>query len=366
MQSQVETFSGSRLEIGRDYRGLTQTELAKRVAASVAQVSNCEKGKNKNPEEDLVGAFGEVLGFKPSFFYRPLEDPFLEEQCSFRHRRSTPVKVKAQIRAHGTLIGMVIRGLQKHLRFPAVNVPRLPVSSLDDVELAAEGTRQYWALGLNGPIWQLGRVLERAGVIVVENVVTSSKVDAFSRRGKLAVIFLNGEVRSSSRWNFDIAHECGHLVMHGDMVTGDLETERQADRFASAFLMPRVAFSREFLASSFSWKHVFDLKRRWHSSAAAIIRRAYDLELIGAVKYRQLCQYISFKHWNRGEPAEPAFQSPELLSSALAVLGKSVDMTINELCGDLGFTQKTFQEITGVAVPQIPMKLADVLPMRSV
>jgi len=43
-----------------------------------------------------------------------------------------------------------------------------------------------------------------------------------------------------------MAHELGHLVCHTQRVTGSMETEREADAFASAFLVPARTFSREF------------------------------------------------------------------------------------------------------------------------
>jgi Zn-dependent peptidase ImmA (M78 family) len=260
---------------------------------------------------------------------------------------------------------MVIQQLRKHFNFPEVNLPRIPISTLEDVERAAEETRLHWGLGLDAPIWQIGRVLERAGVVIVRHLVQSSKVDAFSRQGKITVIFLNEAVKSSSRWNFDIGHECGHLVMHPGIHTGDVETETQADRFASAFLMPRRAFSREFGMTPFSWKHVFDLKRRWHSSAGAIVRRSYDLGLIGAAEYRRAFQYMSFKGWTKGEPNEPVFQEPELLPTAFDALGKKVDLTLDSLCTELGFPHKTFKEVTGVGVPVSIPRMGAVIEMKS-
>jgi len=364
MLSQAEIFSGERLQLARDFRGLTQKQLGKEVAASSALISYCENGKKLDPAPDLVEACAEVLGFETEFFYRNLEDLFLEAECSFRHRRSTPEKTKTQIRAHGTLLGMVVQQLRNHFRFPDIDVPQIEASTFEEVEVAAERARNHWGLGVDAPIWQIGRVLEHAGVIVVRHMVRSSKVYAFSRRGKTTIIFLNEEIQSPSRWNFDIGHECGHLVMHGGTHTGDLETEAQADRFASAFLMPRQAFGREFRAAPFSWRHVFDLKRRWHSSASAIVRRAYDLGLIGAAEYRRSFQYMSFKGWTKGEPNEPMFQEPELLPTALDALGKKLDLTINELCSELHFTPKTFQDVTGVQVPSPAQKMAPVIQMK--
>ena len=363
MLAHSEIFFGERLQLAREFRNLTQKQLGNEVAASHALVSLCETGKKKDPARDLVEAFGSVLGFEPAFFYRTVDDVFREEECSFRHRRTAPERLKTQIRAHATLIGMVIDRLRLLFKFPAFNVPILPVSSVEEIEGAADHCRQHWGLGLDGPILQAGRALEHAGVVIVPHVVQSTKVDAFSRHGRTAIIFLNQAIQSTSRWTFDIAHECGHLVMHYGIPTGSIETEAEADRFASAFLLPSKAFARDFRMSGFSWGHIFDLKKRWRVSAAAIVRRAYDLGLLGAVGYRQAFKYMSAKGWRtNGEPYEPPFQPPELFATALNALGTKVDLTLAALCAELHFTADTFRDVTGFSVPAQKAKPNEVLP----
>ena len=356
-----EAFWGERLQIAREFRGLTQKQLGEEVAASPALISLCEKGKKPFPVRDLVEAFGDVLGFEPEFFYGPIEDVFREDECSMRHRRSTPEGLKAKIRAHGTLIGMVINRLRSVLRFPQQDIPNVPAFTDTDIEAAAEQCRTHWGLGIDRPIKQIGRVLEHAGVIIVPNLVKSD-VDAFSRCGPTAVVFLNQAIQSTSRWHFDIGHECGHLVMHRGIPTGTIETEEAANKFSSAFLMPKKAFGRDFQMSAFDWKHIFALKRRWNASAQAIIRRAYDLDLLGAVEYRKAFKYMSWKGWtSSGEPDEPTFQEPELLSIALSSLGNKVDLTIEALCKELRFKPQTFKDVTGFSVPKSKSKV-EVIP----
>jgi Zn-dependent peptidase ImmA (M78 family)/DNA-binding XRE family transcriptional regulator len=358
---------GARLQVAREFNELTQKTLADKVSASPALISLCESGR-KSPSPDLVQAFGEVLGFEPEFFFHEVEDLFHEEQCSFRHRRSAQERVKAKIRAHATLIGMVIGRLRSLLKFPAQDIPRFPLlkGAASEVEEAAESCRKYWKVPLDGPLMQVGRVFEHAGVVIVPHLVNTTKIDAFSRCGPTAVIFLNQTIPSTSRWNFDIAHEGGHLVMHAGIQTGSIETEREANRFASAFLMPQKAFARDFvMGDAGDWKHIFAMKRRWHVSAAAIIRRAFELGLIDAVRYRKAYKYISFQKWTvKGEPEEPAFQEPEILSTALTSLGSRVKMTIEELRQQLHFTPETFKKVTGVVVPTAKLKLSPVLPFH--
>jgi len=359
-------FVGQRLQLAREFRDLTQKQLGEKVAASHALVSLCESGKRSDPAADLVEAFGTVLGFDPEFFYQPAGEIFREDECSFRHRRSTPERLKTKIRAHASLLGMVLDRLRSHFKFPALNIPRIPASTDQEIEKAAEQARLHWGLGIDAPISEIGRVMEHAGVFLVSHLAESSQVDAFSRDGSTAIIFLNHGVQSTSRWIFDVGHECGHLVMHSGVQTGTEETEVTADRFSGAFLLPRGAFAREFRTSPFSWNHVFKLKKRWKASAAAIIKRAYDLKLIDAVEYRQSFKYMSARNWRKGgEPHEPEFKGPELLSTALGALGTKIELTIEQLCRELHFKPDTFLTVTGISVPLAKGKPIDVIPIRA-
>jgi Zn-dependent peptidase ImmA (M78 family)/transcriptional regulator with XRE-family HTH domain len=361
-----EIFSGARLQLAREFKGLTQKQLGEEVTASHSLISFYEAGKRKDPTSDLVEAMGIVLGFEPAFFYGKLEDVFQEGECSFRHKRKATGRLKDQVRARATLGGMVIARLRKLFRFPNLNVPELSASNNDEIEKAAERCRAHWGLGLDGPILQMSRVVEHAGIVILRNTIQTTDIDAFSRTGPTTVIFLNQKIPSTSRWTFDLAHECGHLVLHRGIATGGIETERAADRFASAFLMPRRAFSREFNSAPWSFNHVFDLKKRWQASAAAIVHRAYDLGLLSAVEYRRAFQYMSLKGWrSKGEPFEPTnFQQPEVMDNALNGLGTRVQLTREALCAELYFKPETFTEITGLPINTGAKNKVEPLPFK--
>ena len=76
---------------------------------------------------------------------------------------------------------------------------------------------------------------------------------------------------------------------------------------------------------------------------------------------------MSFKRWTKGEPQEPPFQEPELVKAALSSLGSKVNLTLDELCSDVGFTDKTFLEVTGVPASKKLTKQAGIIqfPVRS-
>lgn len=350
MQVDVDSFVPQRLAVARDFRGLTQQVLADRVGVSHEMISYLENGK-REPTRTLTDALGQALGFDPQFFHQPLADPFYEKECNFRHRRSAPERLKTRIRAHGTLIGVVVHYLRTVLKLPPYTVPQLKATSQNEIETAAEQCREHWHLGIEAPVNSMTRVLENAGVVVVKHVAGTERIDALSRRGPVNIVFLDALRQPPSRLVFDMAHELGHLVLHAGIMTGSKETEQEADRFGSAFLMPRGAFGREFRASPLSWPHIFELKRRWRASAAAVITRAHTLSLIGADDYRRLFKYMTVKQWRKVEPMEPDPPQPELLKVAVDAAAGIVG-SFQGVCRAVHMTPATFYDVTGVTLDQ--------------
>lgn len=356
-------FISARLRTARTFRDLTLHELAEQVGAALATLSYVENGKQK-PKNDLVEAFGNVLGFEPEFFFAADLDEFTADECSFRRRATTPERVKKRVLAHGTLFGEVVECLYQKLELPAFDVPEIVAPRLADIDATAERCRVIWGLALDAPLASIGRLLEHHGVVLTQFAGDSEKIDAFSRYGRVSVVVLNTAKQSSSRSMFDIAHELGHLVMHRQGV-GSRERELAADRFASAFLMPRMGFGRDFRAMPHvDWPHLFELKRHWHVSAAAIIRRAWDLGLIDAATYRRLNVTRSAKGYRRGEPFEPKAETPELVRLAFASLNDSGESPF-AIAKQLHWKPETLAAVTGIEVDSPVEPEADVVPLSS-
>lgn len=166
----------------------------------------------------------------------------------------------------------------------------------EEIEAFAIDARRKWGLSL-GPIGNMINLLERNGIVVIPIDQGCREVDAFSLwNGKRPCVFLVLEKGSTSRTRMDAAHELAHLAMHVDVAAGAPELERQANRFASAFLMPRDAFFHE-APRRLSWDHVWELKTRWKVSGAAIIRRTYDSDLISEATYRRA--FAQANQWGR-------------------------------------------------------------------
>jgi len=339
---------GERLRLARAFRGLTQTELARLIAWNPARISLAEKGKI-TPKPILVEAIAEVTGFDYSFFGMALSEWLTEEECSFRRRRSVGKKEINSVLARGTLVVQLIRYLRGRLDLPEYSIPDFPASGPEAAEKAAEKCRRFWNLDPAAPISRIGRVLENAGVPWVTVDARTKAIDAFTYLGDVSLVFANAAKRSASRTVFDLAHELGHLVMHSGGSTLDPDRDREADRFAAAFLLPREGFFREFPATDkIDWDRVHLMKRRWRTSIAAIIRRAFDLGLIGAATYRRAFKYIYFQGWHRGELWEPESEKPETLELALSAADAELGESPAGIAASLGMQLETLEEVVGL------------------
>ncbi len=324
MSSRTQEFSGERLRLARVFNGLSQAELGARVEVTHASISQAENGV-RQPSSSVVEKLAEVLGFVQSFFFQAAPAEYREEECYFRRRKTTPLGVRNRILATGTLFGELAATLEASVRLPPYNVPVIRISSTEEIEVAADRVRVAWGLNTDAPIQSMTRALERAGVVIARFAASAGKIDAFSRAGTRGTIVLNTDKGSTSRARHDKAHECGHLVMHAGLDHDSDEQEAQADRFASALLMPRAAFVREFPrpgANRIQIDSLIPMKVRWKSSLAAIVRRAFDLRLISAAQYQAAFKQYYARHLHRGEPMEPPDEPPELVRLAFEVLEK--------------------------------------------
>ena len=193
----------------------------------------------------------------------------------------------------------------------------------DAIEKIAEQVRDKWDLG-RGPIFHLSQVLESNGFILVKEPVDCEDMDAVSRwQDGRPYILCSAEKDLLPRYNYDLAHELGHMVLHaGVEVTSETLTriERQANRFAGAFLLPREYFSREVVATSVDY--FFQLKQRWRVSVASMIMRCRDLEILNKNQVNYMYRQMNARKIRKKEPLDTAFkiESPSLIYSALNML----------------------------------------------
>ena len=165
---------------------------------------------------------------------------------------------------------------------------------------------------------------------------------------------------------FDLAHECGHLVMHDGIETGCKQTEREADAFASAFLFPRKSFASEFptclnFDGSINWKKVYELKVRWKVSAKAIIFRAHFLGFINAQQYRNANVWFSQTRQTRQEKFDDILQmeEPHILKESIIVMKEQLGITFEMMADKLGVKPVLLASVTGMEYKETTSDIYD-------
>ncbi|MFF9509783.1 helix-turn-helix domain-containing protein [Streptomyces sp. NPDC014724] len=287
----------SRITLARKRRGLTLAELSKRAGVSLQSLSNYETGRT-SPRPPTIRRLAAALDFPEPFFSGVEVDELPAEGISWRARTKTPPRVLDSARAAGTLAAQLYDWIDERFRLPESDLPSL---GKPDPETAAEMVRTRWGLG-HAPAPNMVHLLEARGVRMFSLPPDSLEVDAFAVwRGDVPFIFLN-TLKTVERSRFDAAHELGHLIMHasGERPCTGPEAERQANDFASAFLMPAASVLGHMPAGA-RVDQILEGKRIWKVSAMALTYRMHDLGLLTDWQYRSTCADLSARGYRTDE-----------------------------------------------------------------
>ena len=144
---------------------------------------------------------------------------------------------------------------------------------IDTPEISAM-VRSHFGLSDREPLHDICGLLESQGIKVNSVQVANDAFMGLSvaeEDGGPAVIVNTWDRLPVETWIYSAAHELGHLVLHEETSAGEAKTERQADRFAGAFLAPRESFLEE-CPRRWSFEAFRQLKFRWRISIAALCR----------------------------------------------------------------------------------------------
>lgn len=197
--------------------------------------------------------------------------------------------------------------------------PDLPELGRDITpEAAAETLRMHWGLG-ELQIKNMVHLLEAKGVRVFSLTLDAKEVDAFSMWWNGTPYVLLNTMKSAERSRFDAAHELGHLVMRRHGQPHGIEAEKEADAFASAFLMP----AKSVLATRLKYPTLdalIKVKKHWSVSVSAINYRLHSLGLTSEWTNRSLCIQIAQAGFRKEEPQSIPRETSQLLEKVFTAL----------------------------------------------
>lgn len=291
-------------------RGFSQEELAKELGVSQAVYSKGESGVAPFTA-DRVDRIAEILNVPSDYFTRTTAG--VEARVFHRKRASLPVKTDRRIRAEAAVLQSQLSALLGDRR-PPLNLPQLAPTddgALDPRDIAGE-VRRAWNIG-PGPINNLVDIVERAGIMVLAHDMNALRIDAIATWPPTGspVIFLATHA-PADRQRFTLAHEIGHAVMHHRPRD---EQEREADEFASEFLMPAADIIDELQKPTLAT--LVGLKEKWGVSMQALARRARDLGAMTERQYKSFSIEMSSTGMRSNEPGFVSVEHPKLIQQTV-------------------------------------------------
>ena len=293
---------------------LNKKELSDRCDLAQHTIVRWEK-RQTDPTLQNIEALARVLRYPKAFFFGHDIDEPESDVTSFRSQTAMSAAVRDAALAAGAIGFLIADWVSQRFNLPEVKIPDL---RLYDPDSAAQMLRQEWALG-EKPVSNMIHLLESKGVRVFSLAENTAKVNAYSLwRSEKPYVFLN-TFKTAECSRFDAAHELGHLVLHQDGSVTGRAAEDQANRFASAFLMPRGDVI-SVLPRVNHLQQLIAAKARWKVSVAALNYRLHKLGIVTDWKNRDFCIEIGRRNYNKKEPNEIERENSRVWEKVLQTL----------------------------------------------
>jgi Zn-dependent peptidase ImmA (M78 family)/DNA-binding XRE family transcriptional regulator len=299
---------GERLKLARKKAGYSLRGLADALDGRVSAqaLGKYERGEMM-PGSDVLWALSKILGV--SLEYLLSEQVEALEEVEFRKLAKTSAGARARVEAE------VIDNLQRYIaieeileldsaqwRAPPCNNRFIGEESEGDV--LADDLRSEWELGID-PIPNMTSLLEDRGIKVVIMPLPNgvSGLTCLIKRPKhekrLPVIVINRDVTLERR-RLTLAHELAHRLIAEN---SPVDHEKASNVFAGAFLIPRAHLVREVgkRRKGLAYQELIQLKRMYRVSAAALIVRLHQVEIIDQSTLAYAFQTFA-KGWRKEEP----------------------------------------------------------------
>lgn len=308
----------------RSFKGLSQEEVAQKAKVSRAAYRNIENG-NTAPRVNTLQSVAKALDVK-------LEDLVASEPklSSVRFRSIKKLHSREQILVDVatwlkdfTMLEKLL-GDERKFEFKK-SVRSRGINRLKDT---AKCAREHLKLNEEEPLWDICGLLERRGIKIFPYSLASEGFFGLSvsqKDGGPAVVVNVWERIPVERWIFSTAHELGHLLLHlGSYDSKQSEEnpneEKEANIFASYFLMPGKCFNREW-DDSYGLQlvdRVFKIKRIFRVSYRTVLYRLKENNIADGSIWQEFHKLL-FRKYKRsiGGKVEPEPSDPEAFSPIL-------------------------------------------------
>lgn len=323
-----QIFNPRRLEKALTFRCLNASNLAEELNVSRQTVSGYKNGKVV-PRIEQVHDIARVLKMPIKFFY---EYDYKESisPVYFRSQLTTKKTYREYQKVKIEFTEQLYKFISEYINFPALNLPKF---SSNNPKIVARELREYWGLGFE-PIKNIITLVEKNGIIVSCCSTNTDAIDAFSKKVILDdgyetfFIGYSENKKSAARIHFDVAHELGHICLHGWANSEELDKEefviqeKEAHDFASEFLLPEETFKFDVERIVATYANYAKLKEKWKTSIVAMLMRSYKLGVITYETYQKEIINMAKRGVKKQEPLDDRLitAEPTLLNTAVMLL----------------------------------------------
>ena len=323
--------NGDMVTLAREYRGLSQEDLAAAIGLNQPHVARIEAGMRPEIDDEVGQRMSACLCFPQEFFgQQEVLLGFGSSAYFYRKKATIPAADRKRVHSRVNFLRIALKQILPHVELePSRGLPQWSIENYGySAANAARALRAHWHLP-DGPIKSLTALVEAAGAIVIPCDFGSS-IDATSLRlaDMPPLVFMNVNV-PGDRWRFTLAHELAHLVLHREPHD---QMEQEADEFAGELLVPKDEVApqlarlprpqlRDFIA----------LKRYWKVSIQALIFRAFEAGSINESQKKSLFVRMSQLNMRMTEPEPIDREEPANFSRVLSTLQTALRFTSDEM-----------------------------------
>jgi Zn-dependent peptidase ImmA (M78 family)/DNA-binding XRE family transcriptional regulator len=272
----------------REAKSLSQEELAKRVGISRVGYRKIET-QISLPRVSTLKALAEALSISIQDLVTPvnqLKHVRFRSQGNMNNRKIILDEISKKLEDYNDLEEILDDRIASKINQLISNKEFIKLKNKP--KEAAAKVREVFSLGKKEPIHNICGLFESKGIKVISIRRTSNNFFGLSvseKDGGPAVVVNIWERISVERWIFTAIHELAHLLFHLSsfdvcQIEENEVEEKEANEFASHFLMPDETFDRE-------WKQ---------SSGMIFVDRVLKIKRIFKVSYKTVLYRIQEKY----------------------------------------------------------------------
>jgi Zn-dependent peptidase ImmA (M78 family)/DNA-binding XRE family transcriptional regulator len=281
----------------RHAKEMTQAQVARKSGISTPTYSKIESGTG-SPRVDTLYKVASGLGSSVHELLaqvRELKAVRFRAQKKLKRRDQVLAKTASWLDDFNYLLeqtksdsAYTISDIPNELRKTAA--PKRPLE-------AARLARKRMGLDSKEPVHDITGLFAANGIKVLTYTLKSDAFFGMSigeSEGGPAIVVNVWDRIPVERWIYSAAHELGHLLLHlsaydVNVIEEDPQQEKEANRFASEFLMPQEGFEREWdeTAGLALWSRILKIKRIYHVSYKTVLFRLRELGVFSDDVWRQ-------------------------------------------------------------------------------